>query len=205
MPQRRAQVVGDRVREGLQLLVAGLELRRPFRELLVQRADVALPALALRDVVVRLQERDRAPMLVPLQRPPARHDDLRPVSLRVTELAFPAPRVEQLRRNLPQRFGEARVQQLVSDMAGRLLRGPPVQLLRASIPVRDDALHVADEDRVLREIEQARLPRADGDVRLQRVAGVSEVVLRAMSNGAEAGDEQGNATRWPSSARCPWT
>src|SRR5438876_509478 len=51
-----------------------------------------LPALG--DVAVRLQDRDWASMLVLLQSPAARHNDLRPISLCVNELPFPAASLE---------------------------------------------------------------------------------------------------------------
>jgi len=38
-----------------------------------------------------------------------------------------------------------------------LLPVPPVQLLGAVIPIGDDVLHVADENRVVRQIEEAGL------------------------------------------------
>src|SRR5205085_5103453 len=48
-----------------------------------------LGALALADIVVCLQYRDRCAMLVTLQRPAARHDHRRAVLARVPQLALP--------------------------------------------------------------------------------------------------------------------
>src|SRR5262245_66123414 len=79
-------------------------------------------------------------------RPPARHSDLRPVSFRVYELSLPAVRSKQLFINLLERCGEDRLQELVRDLADRLLSGPSVQFLGAAIPVGDDVVHVAHED-----------------------------------------------------------
>jgi hypothetical protein len=39
----------------------------------------------------------------------------------------------------------------------RILRRPSVSLLRSAIPVGDDIIHIASEDRVVRLVEEARL------------------------------------------------
>jgi hypothetical protein len=52
--------------------------------------------LALGDVVVGLQDRNRPPLPIPLQRPAARHDELPPGPARVDELTFPATGSQQL-------------------------------------------------------------------------------------------------------------
>jgi hypothetical protein len=113
--------------------------------------------LPLADVIVRLQHSNGVPLFVPLHRPPARHNDLRHVSLCVNEFPFPPASAEQLFGNLLKRFGEPRLQELVSDVADCLLTGPSVQFLGAAIPVGDYVVHVADEDRVMREVEQSSL------------------------------------------------
>ena len=41
--------------------------------------------------------------------------------------------------------------------ADRLLALPSVELLGPVIPVRDDVVHVTDEDGVMREVEESRL------------------------------------------------
>ena len=112
----------------------------------------SLGMLTLSDVVVRLQDGNGITVFVQLQRPPARHDHLRPVSLCVNELPFPSVSTEQRRRNLLERLGEARLQELMSHFADRLLALPSVEFLGAVIPVRDNVVHVADEDRVMREV-----------------------------------------------------
>src|SRR5271168_1874571 len=90
------------------------------------------------------------------QGPPARHIDLRSVSLRIDELPLPAASTEQLRRDLFKWRGENRPQELVGDMAERLVLVPTVQLLGTAVPDRYDIIHVAYEDRVVREVEELR-------------------------------------------------
>ncbi len=85
-----------------------------------------LGLLALGDIVTGLQDRDRASMLVPLQSAAARHNDLRPISLCVNEFPFPAASLQQLCHDLPKRFGEARLEEFVSDVAHRLPSLPSV-------------------------------------------------------------------------------
>jgi hypothetical protein len=122
---------------------------------LVQQLGFA--ALALGDVVVRLEDSDGLARLVPLQRPPACHGELCGVSLGMDELPLPPVGAEQLRIDFCQRLGEARVQDLVSSLADRLLAVPPVEPLGTAIPISDDVVHVAHENRVMREVEEAGL------------------------------------------------
>ncbi len=106
------------------------------------------------DVVIGLQDSDRLSALVLLQRPAARHGDLRSVSLRVDEFPLPATSAEQLRGNLFTWRRKNRVQELVSNLTERLLPDPAVQLLGATIPERNDVVHTAYEDRVVREVQE---------------------------------------------------
>ena len=63
-----------------------------------------------------------------------------------------------------ERRGEHRVQQLGGLAPDRLLRPPAVELGRRAVPVGDDVVVVAHEDRVVREVEQAGMlaQRLDG-------------------------------------------
>ncbi len=56
-----------------------------------------------------------------------------------------------------EQFGEARVQQVMADAAERLLLRPTVEPLGALIPVGDEVVDVADEDRLVGEVEDERL------------------------------------------------
>src|ERR1700720_2574586 len=94
-----------------------------------------------------------------------------PVLLGAHELAFPTATAQQLRHYPLTRYWENRFQQLASNLAFGLLCAPPVQLLRATIPVGDDSIDVAHEDGVMSEIEQISLlpqsflgPPALGDI-----------------------------------------
>src|SRR6266508_912274 len=76
------------------------------------------------------------------------------VALRVYELSFPAARPEQLRIDLFEPCGKDRLRELVSDLADSLLTLPSVEFFRATVPEGDDVIHVAHEDRVVREVEE---------------------------------------------------
>ena len=121
------------------------------------RRSASSVRFALSDVVIGLERTDRLPRLVPLQRPPARHGHTRAISPGVDEFPLPTARAEQRCGDLFERRREDRVQQLVSDLADRLIPLPAVQLLGATIPVGDDVVHVADEDRVMRQVEETGL------------------------------------------------
>ena len=85
-------------------------------------AQCLLGPLPFGDVVVGLQDRGGSLLLVPLQRPSARHHDLRPVALGVCQLSFPASRPEQFLIDFFERRGEDRLRELVSRPA----RWPPL-------------------------------------------------------------------------------
>ena len=130
-------------------------------------------------------------MLVLLHRPPARHNDLRSISLRVDDLSFPAASAEQFRIDLFKGCWEDRLQELVRDLADCLLSGPSIQLHGTAIPVGDDVIHVAHEDRVVREDRGGRacsrrtssarlrsMPCATGSATDARASSVVESRLR---------------------------
>ncbi|MEA2958809.1 MAG: hypothetical protein QOJ58_4344, partial [Alphaproteobacteria bacterium] len=110
--------------------------------------------LSLGDVIIGFQDSDWPSTLVMPQGPPARHSDLRSVSLRMDELPLPAASADQLRRDLFKSRWKNRPLELVRDMAERLLLVPTVQLLGAAVPERYHIIHPAYEDRVVREVEE---------------------------------------------------
>src|SRR4030095_1936030 len=124
-------------------------------------APLFLGPLALGDTVVGLESPEGPPLRVLLHRPPARHNDLRSVSLRVDEFPFPTPSAEQLRIYFFKGCWEDCLHELVRDLADGLLPFPSVPFLGAAIPVRDDVARIAHEDRVVREVEEARLLAQD--------------------------------------------
>jgi hypothetical protein len=67
--------------------------------------------------------------------------------------------------------------------------GPSVQLLRPSIPIRNEVIHIADKNGVMREIEQAGLLGAFHHFPLQFVAGLQELLLDAAPDRAEPGEK----------------
>ena len=100
------------------------------------------------------------------------------------------PVLQQLRADLVDRRRKNRLQKLVRSLADGLLRRPPVQLLSATIPVGDDVVHIADENRVVGEIQQAGLLGSLLHFDLEPVAGLTKFFLDAPSNGAEPRDQE---------------
>jgi hypothetical protein len=49
------------------------------------------------------------------------------------------------------------VRQLMRDLADRLVRPPSIELLSAAVPVGDDIVRIANENRIVREVEEASL------------------------------------------------
>ena len=147
--ERLADFMGDRGRK--------LAKRRDavdVRKLGLRAIERLLRMLALGEVVVGLQRRDRSPALVRLQSPAAQRDDSRAIARGVDELALPPARAHELGIDRRERGGEFRPQQRVGNPAERLLARPPVALLRPSVPVGDGVIAVADENGIVRGIEQ---------------------------------------------------
>ena len=137
--------------------------------------------LADGDVVVGLQQGKRFAEHVRLERPSAGDDKLRSIPPRVNQFPFPAAVPGQLVADCCQRLRQDRSQQLVTGPSTRLVGRPAVLLLRTSIPQRDHVVHVADQDAVVSEIEEAGPfpqgafgPSAFGDFGLQLGVGLLE-------------------------------
>ena len=128
--KRRPQVVRGGISERFQLLVARFQLAAPPLEVGIELPDPLLPALALGDVVVGREDRDRAILLVATERPAGRDDHLRSIRFRLRELALPAPGADQLRVDPLERHREDRLEQLVRGFPDRLFGRPSEQLLR---------------------------------------------------------------------------
>jgi hypothetical protein len=59
-----------------------------------------------------------------------------------------------------------------------------------SIPIRDDVIHVSDENGVVSEIQQASLLGPFGDLLLEFVTGLEKLLLDASSNRTEPGEQR---------------
>src|SRR5215472_8324724 len=79
----------------------------------------------------------------------------------------------------------------MGQLANRVFSLPSVQLLSPLIPIRDVEVHVANEDRVVCQIEQAGLLCALHHLALQVVACSAEVFLNAAAHGTEPCSQQG--------------
>src|ERR1035438_2015819 len=124
-----------------------------------------------------------------MQRPSACYHHSGCVGLRLPELAFPPAGAQQLRANFIHRYRELGLQELVTVLSDCLLCRPSVQFLSPSIPIRDDVVDIADENGVMREIEQVGLLSAFGHFPLEFVAGLQKLLLDAAADRAEPGDK----------------
>ncbi len=64
MAKGRAEVMRYGISKCLQFLINGFELSSPFSQFFVEDANFLIPPFPLRDVIVRLQDRGGAPLLV---------------------------------------------------------------------------------------------------------------------------------------------
>lgn len=78
----------------------------------------------------------------------------------MSEFALPSPRPQQFGVDAVNLRRKNRPQEIVGTLSDRVHRRPPVQFLRAVIPVRNDIAHSTDENRVMGEIEQTSLLRS---------------------------------------------
>ena len=122
-----------------------------------------------------------------MHRPSARYNYLCPVSLRVDELSLPAARAEQLFIDLFERCGEDRLHEPVGDLPDGLVPRPSVQFFGPTVPVGDHVVHVAHENRVVREVEQAGLLCSFGHFDLEFIPSFPKLSLDPASPGAEPG------------------
>ena len=107
------------------------------------------------------------------------------------EFAVPTPGSAAVpRESLQSAPGKRGLQKLVSALADRFLRRPAIQLLRSAIPVSDDVVHIADENGVVREIQQAGLLGSFRHFDFELVASLTKLFLDATSNRAEPGDQR---------------
>src|SRR5262249_7444845 len=138
-------------------LVTSLKLSAALSKLLVKAQNFPLPPLALGDVIVRCEDCRRPSLLVSSQGPAGRYDQPSSVSPALLEFAVPAPGAQQLSVNLLNRRRIDRLQKLVSALTDRFLRRPAIQFLSSLIPVSDEVAHIADENGIVCEIQQAGL------------------------------------------------
>ena len=68
-----------------------IESLSPLRERFIEPFDFVLSALALGNVIVRLEDRNGLLATIKLQRPSARHDHRGSIGLYAPDFAFPPP------------------------------------------------------------------------------------------------------------------
>jgi hypothetical protein len=108
----------------------------------------------------------------------------------VDELPFPPVCEQQLAIDRREGLGKPRLQQVVRDIADRLIAPPSVLFFGRAIPVGDDIVHVTDKNRVVRLIEEACLLSSSFHFNLKSIAGLPKALLDSASDGYEAGDNE---------------
>jgi hypothetical protein len=127
------------------------------RELGLRLTQRLLGPLAFGDVIVGFENRREPPVVALLQGPAAGHDDGRPITPCVDELALPAARAGQLDHDVFEWRQEHRPQKVMRHLADSLIGRPAVPIYRTAVPVGDHILRVAHEDGVVCQIEELGL------------------------------------------------
>src|SRR6266404_481559 len=186
MAERRAEVMRYRVGKRFQFFISGLKLSGPFSKFFVEHANFMLPPISLGDVVVGLQNRNRGPVVVATQRPPARYHHAASIRLCVLELAFPATCAQQLGIDLVKGCREDSLQQTVGgDLADHFPCPPTVKLLRSAVPECNDVANVTYANGIVREIEQSGPLSSFSYFSLEFVAGLHKISLDSAPDGGE--------------------
>jgi hypothetical protein len=145
--------------------------------------------LALGDVVVAFQDGHWPPLFVTLEAPTAGHHHFRSIRFGIFKVSFPTPAPLDFRNDIVERYRKNGTQELVRVFSNRLFRCKPVQFLGSAIPVRYDLIHIANEDRITREIEKPGLLGPYRHFPLKLIARLKKVALHAASNVAKPSDQ----------------
>ena len=115
-------------------------------------------ALALREVAVDLKPPQGKPVYVLLQRPVAGDGHLSAVFARVHQLALPTPIAEQFILDVLERLRENGFQDIMHRPPQYFLLPPAVKPFGASVPVVDAFVEAANENGIVRLLEELCLP-----------------------------------------------
>jgi hypothetical protein len=126
-------------------------------QILFRTAQRALGLLALGDVRMGFQNRDRAPRLVAAECPAGGDLHLTAIAPHGDEFAFPMSEGLQGGVDLGAWNWEAGADPIVCQLAGHVCPRPTVQRLGSGIPECHFAVPVTDEHRILRQIQQTGL------------------------------------------------
>ena len=91
-----------------------------------------------------------------------------------------------------ERRGKARRQKVERNPADGSFRRPAVQFRRAAVPISNDVVHVANEDRVLRQVEKSGLL---AKARIRRLVLQDEIRSQPDHSGPDRQTHQGLACR----------
>src|SRR5438270_5325552 len=147
-PQRRPEIVRNRIGKSFQLFVGGLKLFAAAEQALVKAAYSLLSFPASRNVIVDLKD---CPGIVPfigLQHPAAGYGNRRPIAPGMDEFAFPEFFLKQLLVDALRRGGKFSVKESVRLFSQRLLTPPSIGLFRAMVPIGNGAVHIANENSI---------------------------------------------------------
>src|SRR4051794_33828905 len=111
----------------------------------------------LGNVIVRLENGDRLMGCVPLQCPPTSCDELGPITPGMDQFSFPPASLKQFGIYFLEWRAEHFLHELVRDTADCFYARPAVSFFGAAIPIGDYVVHIADEDRLVREVKETGL------------------------------------------------
>src|SRR5262249_29114531 len=154
-------------------------------KLAIQVSDFVLATLPIGNVVLRFQDSDWSSMFVSLKGPATGDENGGSVRFRLCKFPFPTSGVQQFPLDL---FGGHRkngMQQILCASSDRLFRRPAIQLFRTVVPIRDHTTHIANKNRIVRQIEQVCLLGSDSDFFLKFIAGLQQITLYAPADSAE--------------------
>ena len=156
-PQRRPEIVRNRIGKSFQFLVGGLKLFAANNQMLIEAANTILSFPAGRNVIVDLKDCPGILRFIGLQHPAAGYGNRRSIAPGVDEFAFPEFFLKQLLLDALRRGGEFSVKQSVRLFSQRLLPPPSIGLFRAMVPKDNGAVHIANENSIACQLKQLGL------------------------------------------------
>ena len=116
-----------------------------------------LQAATLGDVPVDLQHRCGVPQHIADQHLATFDDHQAAIAAGMRQFPFPASIPFEVRINISKAGGKTRLEQAMAETTKRLLGRPAVEFLRSLIP-EDHTVHgIADEDRIVRQVDELSL------------------------------------------------
>ena len=111
----------------------------------------------LGDIAVCFQNRRTLSLRIAVQRPARQHGNPPAVTSRVNEFSLPVSVPEQLLIDFGQQLRVFCFQQIMAHLAERFRQRVTVHFRRPFIPISNPIVRIANDDRIVAQIEQPRL------------------------------------------------